>query len=350
MTLLHDVQPAGLVLSPALGLVLAVIAASLYALYLWALPKPLPGIPYNVESTKKLLGDAPDLKRAILETNEFNTWCAQQNEKHKSAIVQVFIDPLSKPWILLSDFGEAQDILLRRKDFDRSTFISDRMGPLGCFQARFKTNNYWKMSREWVKDLMTPSFLETFVGPGINEAVLNLLKLWEEKARLGNGRPFAAGDDLNHCSLDVMLCFSFGKHLGHSALGPQLDLLSQLQPSQIKAGPLDEPVHFPEAPTHEFIKATHDSTVLTEILVNAWSPRLYLWWMRQWTWYKQVFGATDRNIREQVQASVERMRAGAMGTTAVDHMCMREESHAAKLKRSPLYDSQHMTDEVRLIP
>ncbi|KAL7623509.1 hypothetical protein AAE478_007192 [Parahypoxylon ruwenzoriense] len=347
MTIFDTIQPTGLIpLSPGLFLVLAAVTASIYGFYQWLLPKPLPGIPYNPESAKKLLGDAPDLRRTIQETNEFNTWCAQQNEKHKSAIVQVFVDPFSKPWILLSDFAEAQDILLRRKEFDRSSFISDRMGPLGCFQARFKTNNYWKMSREWVKDLMTPSFLETFVGPGINEAVLSLLKLWEEKSRLGNGRPFSASDDLNNCSLDVMLTFAFGKHLGHTAVGPHVELLSQLQPSQIKAGSLDEPANFPEPPVHEFISATHESTVLTEILVNTWSPRFSLWWMRQWAWYKRVFNTTERTIREQAKTSLQRLRAGAIGATAVDHMLMREESHAARLKRSPLYDSQHMTDEM----
>ncbi|KAK2764509.1 hypothetical protein FQN54_009204 [Arachnomyces sp. PD_36] len=333
-------------LSTTTCLTVAVISVCLYRFYLWLLPKPFPDIPYNVESTKRLLGDAPDMRKAIRETQEFNTWCAEQNEKHKSALVQVFVEPFSKPWLLLSDPAEAQDILLRRPEFDRSNFIINRMGPLGHFQARFKTNGHWKMSREWVKDLMTPRYLENYVGPGINGAVLSLLKVWEEKSRLANGRPFEAADDLNDCSLDVMLSFSFGKHLGQTALGPQIDLLPQIEPGKIDAGSLDDPAHFPNAPAHDFVSATHKSTELTEDIVNSWTPRLALWWMRQKSHYKKAFGNTERIVRQQVKASLQRLAAGSAAVTAIDHMMMREKSHAAKLGRSPISEGQHMIDEV----
>lgn len=332
--------------SPTLALSLAIIVVALYRFYLWLLPKPFPDIPYNVESTKRLLGDAPDMRRAIEETQEFNTWCAAQNEKHKSALVQVFVEPFGKPWLLLSDFAEAQDILLRRREFDRSSFISDRMGPLGFFQARFKTNADWKMSREWVKDLMTPSFLETYAGPGINKSVQNLLKLWEEKARLTNGRPFEASEDLNHCSLDVMLNFSFGKHLGQTALEPQIDLLEQLHAGNFKSGDLDEPVHFPEYPTNEFISATHESTTLTEGIVNSWTPRLSLWWLKQISYYQKVFGVTERIVRQQVKDSLQRLGAGSTAKTAIDFMMVREKNLAERQGRLPIFHSKHMIDEV----
>jgi hypothetical protein len=102
--------------------------------------------------------------------------------------VQVFVEPFGKPWLLLSDFSESQYILLRKREIDQSSFISNTMGPLRFFEACFKTNNNWRMSREWAKDLMTPSFLEIYAGPGINKSVQNLLKLWKEKAHLASGR------------------------------------------------------------------------------------------------------------------------------------------------------------------
>lgn len=39
--------------------------------------------------------------------------------------------PLRKPWVILADFREAQDIqMYRQGEFDRSSFLADVFGPL----------------------------------------------------------------------------------------------------------------------------------------------------------------------------------------------------------------------------
>ena len=44
------------------------LAAALYLGYRTALPKPLPGIPYNKDAATNLLGDVPEMIRYVLRT------------------------------------------------------------------------------------------------------------------------------------------------------------------------------------------------------------------------------------------------------------------------------------------
>lgn len=49
-----------------------------------------------------------------------------------SPIFQMFMTgPFGKPWVVLADFREAQDIqMCRQGEFDRSAFLADVFGPL----------------------------------------------------------------------------------------------------------------------------------------------------------------------------------------------------------------------------
>ncbi|MCJ1431698.1 hypothetical protein MMC27_001053 [Xylographa pallens] len=282
--------------------------------------------------------------REISASKEFNLWCAKQVEKLKSPLCQVFVEPFGKPWVLLADWGESQDIMLRRKDFDRSTFISNRMAAAGSFHATFKTNDAWKATRQWMQDLMTPSFLNKLVGPAAHSKMVELVDLWENKALLADGRPFEAAADLNHAALDVMLVFSFGKYLGHSAIGPQRELIAQLDPSKVEVGHRNEPVSFPEAPVDEFLVAAHQATEIIEKVTNSMAPKFSLWWLRYTSWYKTTWGTADRVVRQHIHTAVHRLREGKV-QTAIDHMMMREEKLAEKMGRLPDFENQVLVDE-----
>ena len=131
MTLYDTTMPSGSsMLSPKICAALAFLPVILYGLYQWLLPKALPGIAYNPEAIKSLFGDAPEMLHSFHASKDFGAWCARQVENMESPVCQVFIYPFSKPWILVADFREAQDILMRRKEFDRSTWVSDAMGAL----------------------------------------------------------------------------------------------------------------------------------------------------------------------------------------------------------------------------
>jgi hypothetical protein len=94
---------------------------ALYPFYQWLLPKPIVGIPFSVAATQNLLGDVPELAAEVSRTRNFNSWLKKKAESFNSPVAQVFMRPFSKPFVILSDFREIQDILLHRKDdFDRT--------------------------------------------------------------------------------------------------------------------------------------------------------------------------------------------------------------------------------------
>lgn len=106
-------------------------ALFLYVSYRRLLPQPIPGIPYNKRAGRSLLGDLPELLSYIGRTQEVWPWFGSQVVKHQSPVVQVFARPFSKPWVIVTDHREAQDIFLRRtKEFDRANFVSDAMSGL----------------------------------------------------------------------------------------------------------------------------------------------------------------------------------------------------------------------------
>lgn len=140
------------------------VLSVLYLAYQWALPKPLPGIPYNQDAVKTILGDAAKLQQIKKEGGRPRAWFSQQPVKHNSPLVQAFIAPLSKPVLILSDFRESQDILLRRgKEFDRGPRHLENFAGIVPWHhiAMATANPQFKANRELVKDLMTPQFLNT---------------------------------------------------------------------------------------------------------------------------------------------------------------------------------------------
>jgi len=147
--------PALVVLTVAGGLVTSL----LLLLVRWAaLPKPIPGIPYNRESARRIMGDIPDMKK----TNGIRFWYRAQLAKHNSPIVQVFNKPLRRPLLLVADPREAQDVMMRRtREFDKSTMTSDSFKCLlGDSHISMKSADpRYKHNRELLRDLMSPAFL-----------------------------------------------------------------------------------------------------------------------------------------------------------------------------------------------
>ncbi|KAK0671957.1 cytochrome P450 [Cercophora samala] len=329
-----------------LWLAVALTVIGSYLLYQWLLPKPLPGIPFNTEATKSLFGDAPAMSREISVTGEFSMWLAHQVEKMGEPICQVFIRPFSKPWILVGDFHEAQDILMRRTEFEKPQFLIDGLIALGDFNARLKTNDpRFRARRHLKQDLMAPNFLNNYMGPFIHTEGLKLVKLLEAKMKLSDGRPFSALADYYHAALDTMIYYAFGGNFPDSALDPQLQAISNLEPSQISPGGKDEPVVFPDAPTSPFLTAVHHAPDVLEKTTIAWSPKLAYWWMSQQAWYKKIFSQKKQVVQKQLEAAIHNFKAGEV-KTAMEHLVMREKVAAEKQGREPQLNSQLMLDEI----
>jgi hypothetical protein len=332
-------------LAYSLLVVTTLLAISLYSLYVWLLPKPIPGIPYNRETGNRALGDAIDMLREVSVTSEFNLWCAKQVDKLNSPICQVFVNPFSKPWVLLADFAESQDIMLRRKEFDRSSFISGGMAPLGHFQSTLATDDNWRESRIWTQDLMTPTFLNKFAGPATYSSVTDLMRLWKIKAGLAQGRSFGVEADLNNISTDTMLKFTFGDNFQHLAQRVQIEHISRLGPAGLSTGGCAETVEFPEAPVDTYITAAHKGTDYVEKAVNSWISQLTMWWLTKTPHYKRIMDTKNRVIRQQIDLSLSNVRKGVV-KTGVDYMIAREIALAEKQGRGPRYGGQKFRDEV----
>ncbi|KAL8833752.1 MAG: hypothetical protein Q9176_007832 [Flavoplaca citrina] len=244
-----------------------------YSLYRWLLPKPIPGVAYNPNATKSLLGDAPDMIKEVTLTGEFRVWCAKQVKLMNSPICQVFIRPFSKPWVLLADFRESKDILMRRREFDKSSFLAQGMACMGSFHGIYTTGDKFRSNRQLIQDLMTTSFLTNHVGLAIYAKVLEVMKLLELKMELANGRPFSVKKDFEYASLDVMLEFAFGQNWVHTATGPQVELLSKLSASDVKLDALDQPVTFPMVPIVDFLHSVYEAPEIVEKTINAIMPK-----------------------------------------------------------------------------
>ena len=136
----------------------------LYTIYWSLLPKPIPGIPYNKESAKRLLGDLPDIIAAEKSGGRKKVYYADWARKHKAPVVQFFLGPGLKPAIIIADYREARDIVLRRS---KETI----RGPLNCdpwrgvipghFIAMEDDSPKFKGARALSRDLMSPSFLHS---------------------------------------------------------------------------------------------------------------------------------------------------------------------------------------------
>ncbi|KAJ5096379.1 cytochrome P450 [Penicillium alfredii] len=344
MTLAEAGHAVGAALGPISWTVLAVIAV-LLGLYNRLLPKPIPGIPYNTKSARRLLGDAPDMIREVSVTRELNVWMVKQVTKLQTPLCQVFVTPFSRPWLLLADSTEAQDIMVRRPEFDRSDFITDGLSPLDAFHARMKTGQSWKETRAWLQDLMGPSFLNNIVGPVMYDNSKQLVEFWEKKARLASGRAFDVNEDLNHSALDGMLSFVFDRHFKHTALGPQIEAASKLDPSEVEVGPNGE-AKFPEGHLNEFIGALYETVDAIDKVTKSISPRFAMWWIRQTPRYRKVTAMKRKVVREQVQGALQRLHSTGETKTAIEYMLMRENKAAEKQGRKPDFNNQAMMDEI----
>lgn len=229
---------------------IAVVGATvIFFLLRWvALPKPIPGIPYNKASAKRISGDGPEMKKAAMARN-VRFWMRDQFAVHNSPIVQLFIRPFGKPNVLVSDFRENQDILMRRtKEFDRSKRSMEAFSGLVAngHIAMKSSDPRFMQNKDLVRDLMSPNFLHEVSAPEIHEKMTCLLDLWALKIHDGDGRPFEAGKDLDMASLDIIMAVAFDVPQGDSTLARQVANWHSSKPSKVSGG-LEEPVPFPSA-------------------------------------------------------------------------------------------------------
>lgn len=342
----------------AVCLALILVIAALYTFRQWLLPRPIPGIPHNAAATSSLLGDIMAIQREM--PDNISEWVVRQSDRHASPVYQVFLVPFARPFVVVSDFREAQDILVRRNhEFDRSDLaIALLRGEMPNFHACLKTGPVWAAHRRLLQDIMSPEFLHRVAAPNMYKGACRLLELWRIKCGIaGTGRPFAAHHDLSYATLDAIYDFGYGEGTDERALAEQLKLFQGLREEarsdlRDKTAP-GEAVDFPLAPLAPAMDAVLRSTEnVTKVAVTgfpniAW--RVLSWFPR----VRRLRALKDQFIRGQVDKAVKRVHDAGPADTgysklkcALDLIIQREGALAEKEGREPVYWSDSIKDEV----
>lgn len=330
------------------------VLLALYGLYRWLLPKPLTGISYNPDSTKSLFGDIPSLVKEVSSTGDMAGWIHKQAERSRSPVSQIFLNPFGRPTLLVSDFREAQDVLLHRsKDFDRSGFTKELFYGIGRnHHITMRTGPEWKGRRRLLQDLMSPKFLNNVAAPSIYASSLNFLRLWELKADVAEGRPFSASKDIYCAALDAVLAFALGTEFGENATKAQIQLLQRLSAGELsKASSADDPVEFPTAPMGKAISGMLTLTNSVERVRSAASMRARWWFIVRERAIQAAWKAKEDCLHEEldkaVRARIQHQKIGdAWVRSAVDHMVDREAHISEKEGRRADYHSSAIVAEV----
>ncbi|KAG2000852.1 hypothetical protein GB937_010771 [Aspergillus fischeri] len=338
-------------ISPSiLGVAACVLFAVAACVYRALLPKPIPGIPYNKASANRILGDAPDLLKWRAETKEIWSYIRKLAVELDSPVIQMFMRPFGKPWVIVTDFCEAQDIQINRQhEFDRSTYIGEVFGPLlpgnhiayagYCFSQRHQrpntalgtrmpSNDEFRAHRHLIRDTMSPSFLHDVVGPAIHSSTQDLLALWRERARLAQGRPFEADQDIIRNLVDVILVATFGFEVG--AIASQTKLISGINKIDLPWN-VDVPAIFPTAKDPQAFTSVRTLVDSLQIALRSPVPRQRLTFALKF--YPSLVSARRWNKRMMVKS-------------AVDLLVQREAQMAKRQNRDVMYDTRVIRDEL----
>jgi hypothetical protein len=311
-----------------------------YLLYRAALPRPIPGIPYHKASARSILGDIPAMVKHTQEAAQVFDWMAAQCVNLNSPIVQLFVRPLGRPFVILADFREGQDILMRRmKEFDRSVFMGDvTIGLAPDHHISMPSNNTFKKQRRLLADTMSPTFLQEVAAPHVYAVALDLVELWHLKSALAEGHPWSAPGDIYHTALDSIWAAAFGIHPG--AMKSQVEFLSSINKIDQPQG-RDVPVEFPKAPIPPASKAILTLTDSMEIAVKSPLPRLHHWLLRQLPYMRAAKVYKDRYISETIEVArlkfYDTSENDKSVNSALEHLLRRELVAAKKEERAPEY-------------
>lgn len=338
------------------GVAIITIPLAIYTFRKVLLPKPLPGIPYNAEAANSLFGDVPAILREAPDNP--HTWITEQTSRHNSPIAQVFLIPFGRPCLIISDFREAQDIMMRRKEFDRSSLIIGTIGgeaPL--FHANMTTGSAWKAHRKLLQDLMSPEFLHNVAAPNIYKSASRLMNLWDQKSAVVGTMPFAAKDDLFYTALDAIYDFGYGDAAVERALIPQLrmmEMLTEAEKDRIRdSGSAEVGIEFSTAAIPASMDAILKSANNVVPPPALACPALAWWIMGLRPSIRKMRAARNKFIEDQVLKSAAKLQRrldkdeGDVGVkSAIDHIMERERAFAASSGREPIYWSNAIRDEV----
>ncbi|KAJ4378631.1 hypothetical protein N0V85_008928 [Neurospora sp. IMI 360204] len=279
-------------------------------------------------------------------------------EKYNSPIIQVFVHPFAKPWVVVTDPFETQDLLLRRsKDIDRSLFIGELLSGLASEQhIQFRSADIrFKRNRNLANHLMAPSFINRVSGPEAYRCVNLLIQLWKAKCERAQGRPFSAIHDLSHSALDAIAGSLLGLPECESSTWTQLEAVHQtcLPKGNVDSSNVDYPATFPVAPIPSFLNSIltlTDSLMLTQL---SPFPKTTYKIAKMLPFLKNAIATKEAYITSRINESLALMNfdlgqgdsSSSPPQNAIHSVLLRERQLAFKEGCQPNYHSRAITDE-----
>lgn len=199
-------------LSPTATLVVLALIGCLYLLSRAALPNPLPGIPFVPGSEKNLLGNLPLALAHAKNAGRFSSYFYKPAEDLRVPLLQLFMRPFGRPWLLLCDGQEAQDLMTRRAhEFEYADFAIDlHRGAWPGTLPALKTNDRWRANRRMLGETATSKYVNTVGLNATYEGARELVELLKLKAKLAKGAPFDIREDLKNASADMYVLITLG--------------------------------------------------------------------------------------------------------------------------------------------
>jgi len=324
------------------------VALSLYLLYRQALPKPIPGIPYDEQSAKRIMGDLPSFQAKLDEGSAARMFWPEQFNKHSLPVSQYFMGPWAGPAVAIGDYREVHDILLRHgKDLRRGP--SNAASWRGTMHKHFigmeDDNPEFKSAKALGKDLMTPSFLHEVNAPASYQKVLNIVKLWQLKAELAEGHAFDAAMDLGYLTYDIILAAAANVDDSEAQINKYFQKLQEMpQPVRLPSSKTE----LAEFPPSELTDLLSSLFAIAEASGKAFQtplPGLFHMFNNRKAKMRKAYHDRDTIMRSCIRDAVRRLQddgASFKPTSAVDYIVKREAAAAEKEGREPDFFSDTM--------
>ncbi|KXH33732.1 cytochrome P450 [Colletotrichum salicis] len=294
----------------AIAAAVAAAALLLRSVYLWLMPKPIPGLPHNQDSAGRISGDVPYFaeydKAARFRTRFFYDLVV----KHKSAVVQVLL-PFSRPLVIVADYRESRDLMAKR-------------------------------SKE-----LSRGYMNNVSAPVSHVAISDFIRLWKRKAALAQGLPFETVEDLEGLTYNIVMTAVFGVGYEESTTTKYSKLLEDISEDSINLGGSSAQVaNFPSPETPALVKALHVLNVSITAVLGSVFPKLSVFIENLKPKARQALKLKKDSVQTQIDAAVKRAAKGGSSEhkSAVDYVVSREKTAAVEEVREPKYDGMHLND------
>ncbi|KAL9090391.1 MAG: hypothetical protein Q9159_002018 [Coniocarpon cinnabarinum] len=330
--------------------------------YWYMLPKPLPGIPYDPESARRIMGDIPKLikhAKAIQEASDFFALrCLELN----SPIVQLFVNGIklrnNVNVLVVSDLREIENILTHRtKEFDRADMSNDGFSTvINEATIAMPSHDRFKAQRKLWAGTMTPEFLSKIAPRYLYDSGMNLVHLWQRKEELAQGCPFDAAEDLRFEGFDAIWAFEVGRELG--TIKAQLQHLQSTQDADVTVPTTTEkPVVFPKGEAPELYQAIAMIIKVMESLAYSIAPQISFWVQTHMPGFRRRIRAKEEHMDGLIadaRAEFENKQSPhadeTVATSAMDQVLRRlHNSKIGTLNSNTKEPDRHLKDELFLM-